>query len=76
MTVRQLIRSLAEVPLSTGFAFPATAQKAPIPGGLVHEAEFQRDSCCHRRLRITRANRPHQQQAYGILLLLNHRSSA
>jgi len=27
-------------------ALPALAEKAPIPGGLIHEAEFQRDSCC------------------------------
>ena len=27
-------------------ALPALAEKARIPGGLVHEAEFQRDSCC------------------------------
>ena len=42
MTLRQLIRSLAVVPLLTGFVFPAMAEKAEIPGGLVHEAEFQR----------------------------------
>ena len=42
MNVRQLIRSLAVVPLLTGFVFPAMAEKAEIPGGLVHEAEFQR----------------------------------
>ena len=42
MTVRQSIRSLAVVLLLTGTAFPALAEKAEIPGGLIHEAEFQR----------------------------------
>lgn len=44
------LKMLALTPILTASAvltaLPALAEKARIPGGLVHEAEFQRDSFC------------------------------